>query len=182
MGVFFFLQAEDGIRERLVTGVQTCALPSFKPVVLNQRQFALLGTGIAALVALFLGIFASNEWLTWLQYRNAVPFGQTDPLFGRDVSFYVFTLPFLDLARNLTLAVVVLSLIGPTAAYGVSGTQAPRGSGPYTGATVSSARGPFSILLGSPPCVPPNSGSAVGVPSFGAARASCPSGPSSSRM
>ena len=26
-GVFFFFQAEDGIRARLVTGVQTCALP-----------------------------------------------------------------------------------------------------------------------------------------------------------
>ena len=25
--VFFFFQAEDGIRARLVTGVQTCALP-----------------------------------------------------------------------------------------------------------------------------------------------------------
>ena len=28
--VFFFFQAEDGIRDRLVTGVQTCALPIFK--------------------------------------------------------------------------------------------------------------------------------------------------------
>ena len=27
MGFFFFFQAEDGIRDRLVTGVQTCALP-----------------------------------------------------------------------------------------------------------------------------------------------------------
>ena len=26
-GVVFFFQAEDGIRDRLVTGVQTCALP-----------------------------------------------------------------------------------------------------------------------------------------------------------
>mgnify|MGYP006982489741 CR=1 FL=1 len=25
----FFFQAEDGIRDRLVTGVQTCALPIF---------------------------------------------------------------------------------------------------------------------------------------------------------
>ena len=95
-----------------------------QPVVLNQHQFLLLGTGIAAVVALFLGIFASNDWLTWLQYRNAVPFGQSDPLLGRDVSFYVFTLPFLDLTRNLALAVVVLSLIGSTAAYVVSGTLA----------------------------------------------------------
>ena len=26
----FFVQAEDGIRDRLVTGVQTCALPIFR--------------------------------------------------------------------------------------------------------------------------------------------------------
>ena len=29
MMIFFFFQAEDGIRDRLVTGVQTCALPIF---------------------------------------------------------------------------------------------------------------------------------------------------------
>src|SRR5687767_15684796 len=29
----FFFQAEDGIRDKLVTGVQTCALPIFSPCV-----------------------------------------------------------------------------------------------------------------------------------------------------
>ena len=29
-GCFFFFQAEDGIRDRDVTGVQTCALPIYK--------------------------------------------------------------------------------------------------------------------------------------------------------
>ena len=95
-----------------------------QPIVLGHRQLQLLGTGVAALVAVFLGIFASSEWLTWLQYQHAVPFGQTDPLFGRDVGFYVFTLPLLDLVRYLALATVVLSLIGSTAAYVVSGTLA----------------------------------------------------------
>jgi len=32
--VFFFFQAEDGIRDRDVTGVQTCALP----ICLNHSQ------------------------------------------------------------------------------------------------------------------------------------------------
>src|SRR5699024_12875920 len=32
MFVFFFFQAEDGIRDRNVTGVQTCALPIFLTV------------------------------------------------------------------------------------------------------------------------------------------------------
>lgn len=95
-----------------------------QPIVLTPRQLQLLGTGLAALVALFLGIFASNQWMTWLQFQHAVPFEQFDPLYGRNVGFYVFTLPFLDLARNLALAVVVLSLIGSTAAYVVSGTLA----------------------------------------------------------
>ena len=94
------------------------------PVVLEQRQLQLLGTAVASLVALFLGIFASNEWLTWLQYQNAVPFGQFDPLFGRDVAYYVFMLPFYDVARYLAMAIVVLSLLGSTAAYVASGTLA----------------------------------------------------------
>src|SRR5207244_7430886 len=33
--VFFFFQAEDGIRDDLVTGVQTCALPILAPVYLR---------------------------------------------------------------------------------------------------------------------------------------------------
>ncbi|MEE2964022.1 MAG: UPF0182 family protein [Acidobacteriota bacterium] len=95
-----------------------------QPITLERTQLKMLGTGVAALAALFLGLFASNEWLTWLQFQHATPFGQTDPLFGRDVGFYVFTLPFLDFARYLMLAVAVLSLIGSTAAYVISGTLA----------------------------------------------------------
>src|SRR5258708_21312147 len=39
MSVFFF-QAEDGIRDDLVTGVQTCALPIFQTVLLRSLQQA----------------------------------------------------------------------------------------------------------------------------------------------
>src|SRR2546426_8322284 len=35
---FFFFQAEDGIRDYKVTGVQTCALPVSKPVVAGARS------------------------------------------------------------------------------------------------------------------------------------------------
>mgnify|MGYP006982484037 CR=1 FL=1 len=42
--MFFFFQAEDGIRDRLVTGVQTCALPisqeisELNPQIANAAQ------------------------------------------------------------------------------------------------------------------------------------------------
>src|SRR2546425_6399205 len=34
---FFFFQAEDGIRDKLVTGVQTCALPIYVLVAIRHR-------------------------------------------------------------------------------------------------------------------------------------------------
>src|SRR5207244_7471572 len=45
--IFFFFQAEDGIRDDLVTGVQTCALPIFQidsknraPIRINLNEFS----------------------------------------------------------------------------------------------------------------------------------------------
>src|SRR6267154_5812245 len=38
-GVFFFFQAEDGIRGGRVTGVQTCALPISPPVAAAGRGY-----------------------------------------------------------------------------------------------------------------------------------------------
>src|SRR5205823_9139218 len=36
---YFFFQAEDGIRDKLVTGVQTCALPIFRRLFLPVLWF-----------------------------------------------------------------------------------------------------------------------------------------------
>src|SRR5205823_7644713 len=45
---FFFFQAEDGIRDKLVTGVQTCALPiSWCRGAIFVTQTPLCGTNIA---------------------------------------------------------------------------------------------------------------------------------------
>ena len=44
---FFFFQAEDGIRDRLVTGVQTCALPIFNGlagILIARRAVGLRGS------------------------------------------------------------------------------------------------------------------------------------------
>src|SRR3989441_1375320 len=41
--VVFFFQAEDGIRDKLVTGVQTCALPIYLPRAVARRVAVVLG-------------------------------------------------------------------------------------------------------------------------------------------
>ena len=55
--------------------------------------------GLAALVALIawgVGTGAANQWQKYLLYRHGLPFGVADPIFHRDVSFYIFKLPFLE--------------------------------------------------------------------------------------
>src|SRR3989441_2937321 len=50
---FFFFQAEDGIRDKLVTGVQTCALPIYVPeVALRQVDACAVDEDVDAAVAL----------------------------------------------------------------------------------------------------------------------------------
>ena len=81
------------------------------------------------LVALVLGIPAglrlAEGWQTVLTWLNATPFGKTDPIFGWDISFFVFTLPFLELVVSFLLHLVVLSLVvSIVASYLYGGLQA----------------------------------------------------------
>ena len=92
-----------------------------QPLVLEQRHLGWLAIGVSLLLAFFIAGIASSQWLVTLQFLEATPFGEPDPIFGWDAAFYIFTLPFLDFARFALLAVVVLSLVGSTAAYVVSG-------------------------------------------------------------
>ncbi len=104
-----------------------------QPVALEGRHLAWLALGVSALAALFIGGVASSQWLLVLQYLEATPFGQADPLIERDASFYVFTLPFLDFVRLGLFAVVALALVGSGAAYVAAGEIALEADGPRIG-------------------------------------------------
>jgi uncharacterized membrane protein (UPF0182 family) len=92
----------------------------------GRRQLGTLANAAAAVVALLIGLYAAGMWELWLAWRNAVPFGDVDPLLGRDVGFYVFSLPFLQFVRGLAQGLVVLAAIGSGAIYFVSGSMSNR--------------------------------------------------------
>jgi len=102
------------------------------PVVLQRRGVARLIGGVSALGAIGAGMIGSNQWMTWLNYRHASWFGDRDPIFGQDVAFFVFQLPWLEFVRSLLLAVMVAALAGsvlisllPGRVAGGSGPMAP---------------------------------------------------------
>jgi uncharacterized membrane protein (UPF0182 family) len=72
------------------------------------RRFALPG---ALLLAFLIGLGATSGWLMVLQWIHRVPFGTPDPVFGRDVAFYVFTLPVVAALLGLLFSVLVLALL-----------------------------------------------------------------------
>ncbi|TML86181.1 MAG: hypothetical protein E6G06_21270, partial [Actinobacteria bacterium] len=66
---------------------------------------------VLAFIAFTAGLRASARWETVLQYRNAVPFGTTDPLFNRDLGFFVFALPFWRMALSWATTLVIGTLV-----------------------------------------------------------------------
>ena len=93
-----------------------------RPIALDTGALARLALPTAAILALGMAVAAAREWLMWLNFFNGVPFGQSDPLLGRDVAFYVFRLPVWRAIQQQALAVCVLSLIGCGLYYVLSGS------------------------------------------------------------
>lgn len=57
--------------------------------------------GLILLMALPVGYSSSLKWNELLQFMNPTSFGLVDPLFSKDVSFYVFKLPFIKYIYHL---------------------------------------------------------------------------------
>lgn len=72
---------------------------------------------IVAVSGLFMGATLAAQWRTVLLWFNAEPFGVTDPQFGLDVSFFVFTLPFLRLILSALMWTASLALVVAVAVH-----------------------------------------------------------------
>ena len=124
VGMFVWL----ALNFRLAVGGLTDARPvyttpeGFNISLPGRRQFGTIANAVAALVALRAGLYAAGEWDVWLAWRHGVTFGQADPLLGRDVSFYVFSLPFLEFIRSLLQLAIVVAAIASGALYFLSGS------------------------------------------------------------
>jgi hypothetical protein len=98
----------------------------------GRHQLRAIANLAAIVIALLIGLFASSQWETWLAWRYAVPFGQADPILGRDAGFYVFSLPFFEFLRGLGQTLVILAAIACGAIYLISGSLTSRfGSMPW---------------------------------------------------
>lgn len=76
---------------------------------------------IPAVFGALYGLFARTNWYEILAFINSTPFGQTDPVFSKDISFYVFELPIYALTNSTLQSLIFISLILSGLIYLVKG-------------------------------------------------------------
>ncbi len=84
---------------------------------------------ISAGIALFFASGFYAEWDTYLRFRYGGSFGVADPLFGVDVGFYIFHLPFYVLLQDSLTLLTILTLAVVLATYVLSGLRRAGASG-----------------------------------------------------
>ncbi len=72
---------------------------------------------VIAVIAVLSGLRAGASWELVLGYVNATPFGTMDPLFGQDLSFFVFQLPLWRFLYGGAMTLVIGTLLLSVATY-----------------------------------------------------------------
>ena len=75
----------------------------------------------SVVVALITGVSASALWMTFLKGLHGQPVGLADPLFGRDIGFYLFTLPALSALLNTLVTLIVIAIVAVGVLHVLSG-------------------------------------------------------------
>ncbi|MFX0538275.1 UPF0182 family protein [Ornithinimicrobium sp. Y1847] len=89
---------------------EQAALDRYRAALDPMRK--LVFVGIPLVLGAFAGTAAAAQWQTVLLFLNRQPFNQTDPHFGMDIGFFVFSLPFWQMLVSFATLILGLSLIG----------------------------------------------------------------------
>jgi uncharacterized protein len=90
--------------------------PASDPLLLR-----LLILAVALVIGLLIAVGETGKWDLILRFIYQVPYGQKDPQFGKDIGFYLFTLPVYVAIKNWLLLILLLSTITAGVIYFVFG-------------------------------------------------------------
>ncbi|MEA5449331.1 UPF0182 family protein [Leptolyngbya sp. CCNP1308] len=76
-----------------------------------------LGRLAAVLMSLGYGLILAKQWPSVLLALNPVPYGQVEPIFNRDIAFYIFRLPVLHLLEFWVVGTLFFTLVSVYLVY-----------------------------------------------------------------
>ena len=96
------------IRERLYVGQHRA---------LDLPIFGWLIWIVGVVLGWAVGMAAAPRWLDFLRFFNQYAFGVEDPIFGRDVGFFVFSLPLYHFIQGWLITTLIMTLLGVLIIY-----------------------------------------------------------------
>ncbi len=90
--------------------------PGLPPIDISRglRKIPVIIAGIASVMSGFVG---SSEAMGVLQFLNRIPFGSVDPVFGRDIGWFIFVLPEISIWLGVVRTLIMLALAGSAMLY-----------------------------------------------------------------
>ena len=91
-------------------------------VSLDSRILKKLGIITIGIISLALGLIAAVNWQEILKFFSATSFAEFDPIFKKDIAFYIFSLPVFNIGLGILRMLVVISLISSGIIYILKGS------------------------------------------------------------
>ena len=95
--------------------------PDLLALVRDRLPWPRVIAGGAGLLALLVAAAEVGNWGIFLRFLYQVPFGADDPLYSKDIGFYLFSLPAYILIKNWMMLTLVLSALFAGTIYWVHG-------------------------------------------------------------
>jgi uncharacterized membrane protein (UPF0182 family) len=84
--------------------------------------------GASAVLALLFSLRMAPVWDRFILAANQVPFGSVDPIFNRDIGFFVFRLPMYEVIYGWLFSALVVITLMVSATYYIVGAIRPQAS------------------------------------------------------
>lgn len=137
LGVLGALVAFAGLAANFLTAVRRSPLHAgmqgelHPQLLLLESRFPKLLLLASAFLSVALGTALAAAWMPLQSFLHRVPFGDSEPIFGKDVGFYLFVLPLGRAVLSWILGLTALAGIGTAGLYFLrGGLLGPRGLQP----------------------------------------------------
>ncbi len=123
--LFIFVQANIYYANRAqfpLSGIYIVGGGNFR---INRDEITHLVKPVGMLISVVLAIFAGNwgamQWDNLLLFTNRLAVGTVDPVIGKDLGFYLFSLPFMEMLKAFVNFMLLATVAATAAVYYVRG-------------------------------------------------------------
>src|SRR6056297_1373544 len=104
---FLFLYSNILIARKIVDKEPSVIGQNIFKKFLSNKIGKTIYLSLSLILSFFIGLISSSSWEVILKYFNATSFNKVDPILGKDISYYIFSLPFINFVIGVGLFLVI---------------------------------------------------------------------------